>query len=139
MPREFIFVFIRYFTGWYCRESLPKGGGFGKKYKKEGWSYRGVVYWRGGSNLLHIMLKRGALRKNCSETRRSMIETGRFYIWFYLLYGFMILYPFAPEKTSLMQPRSFFPEFSLWLLLDTIDTSVSSFLISLFFSTSTQN
>ena len=34
--------------GRYCRKSLAKSRGFGKKYEKGGWSYRGVVYRREG-------------------------------------------------------------------------------------------
>ena len=48
----------------HCRKSLvqSKGAGVGgwKKYKKWGWPYgKGIVYRRGHSNLLHIMLTLG--------------------------------------------------------------------------------
>ena len=48
------------------------------------------------------------------------------------------LSPSAQEKTLLTQPRSFFAGTSHSLLLDTIETSASSFFISLFFNIETQ-
>ena len=48
LPHEFIFVFIWYFTRVILSEKNVKSGG---------WPYRGVVYRRGGSNLLHTMIQ----------------------------------------------------------------------------------
>ena len=37
--------------GRYCRKCLAEIRGFGKKIKRVGWPYRGVVYRRGGSDM----------------------------------------------------------------------------------------
>ena len=86
--------------------------------------------WMKGKNRPGNLITRTAkaMKKNYSETRRNMIQTGRFTESF--------LCPFAQEKIPLTQPSSllfFFAGSLLSLLLDTIDTSGLVFLIKFFF------
>ena len=89
-PHEFIFVFIRYFTGVILSEKSCQKRGVRKKYKKGGWPYRWVVYRRGGSNLLRTMVMFTILQNNiiCRFVRNTLISNAslRFdskYIWYY--------------------------------------------------------
>ena len=63
--------------------------------------------------------------KNCSETRRNMGQIGRFYI--------RLLMSICTKKLLSPSPGLFLAGTSLTLLLDTVDTSVSSFFDIIFF------
>ena len=68
--------------------------------------------------------------KHCSETKRSMVETRKFYIKLFLSISIR-------ENSS--HPASFFAGTSVSLLLDTIDALGFSFFISFFFFFQHQN
>lgn len=71
-----------------------------------------------------------ATKKIVLKQREACLKPGN------IIYSY--LSPSAQEKTLLTQPRSFFAGTSHSLLLDTIETSASSFFISLFFNIETQ-
>ena len=60
MPREFIFLFIRYFIGRNCQKGIAKSGEIRKKMERDGYIGGGgvggeVIYRKRGSNLLHTI------------------------------------------------------------------------------------
>lgn len=71
-----------------------------------------------------------ATKKIVLKQREACLKPGN------IIYSY--LSPSAQEKTLLTQSRSFFAGTSHSLLLDTIETSASSFFISLFFNIETQ-